>query len=71
MKNKTSIINKIKHFFYTLLCTIFSMEEFGRHKVHNKYPNILRYWKPRNLMLKKDKPIYKWWWWFFVPKHIK
>lgn len=60
---------KNHNWLYTLLCTVFSLESFGRHKQHNRFPMILRYWKPRNLVLKPNKPIYKWLWWCFVPKH--
>ena len=44
---------------------------FGFHKVHNKFPNILRYLIPRRLTLDKDHPVYKWMWWWFSPKNKK
>jgi hypothetical protein len=68
-EQETSINSKNHNWLYTLLCTVFSLESFGRHLVGNRFPSILRYWRPRNLVLKPDKPIYKWLWWYFVPKH--
>jgi hypothetical protein len=68
-EQETSINTKNHNWLYTLLCTVFSLESFGRHLVGNRFPSILRYWRPRNLVLKGNKPIYKWLWWYFVPKH--
>jgi len=68
-EQETSINNKDHNWLYTLLCTVFSLESFGRHLMHNRFPYILRYLIPRRLTLKRDKPIYKWLWWCYVPKH--
>jgi len=67
--NTEKATKKRANLLYTLLCTVFSLESYGRHKVHNRFPQILEYWKPRRLTLEGNPPIYKWMWWYFVPKH--
>ena len=56
---------------FMLILTNKKEMKIGIHKQHNRFPLIMRYWRPRNLMLKRDIPIYKWMWFYIQLKHDK